>query len=139
MKRFYPYQLWFLVPGIGLVIASIYIPISYLHKQLFWTETEAVIDGQVERGSGEIQVFCLMNFTDAQGLVYHIEANTENTFMDGKDSNHVRIYYDPFNPNNFELVNPGRYLLILFLPFGLLCVYLGWPENVTSKRYTEQS
>lgn len=133
MKRFYPYQLWFLIPGIGLVVASIYIPLSYLHKQLFWTETEAIIQGQQERGGIEPKVYCLMQFTDSKGTVYNIEANIEDTFTEGKTSNHVRIYYNPKTPGEFELINPGRYLLILFLPFGFLCVYFGWPEKVTPR------
>lgn len=135
MRQFNSYQLLFLIPGIALVAASLYIPLSYLHKQLFWTETEALITERVGRNEGaEVEVIYLMDFTDKQGIVHHIQAGVENTFIEGRDSEHIRIYYDHSNPADYELFNPGNYLLILFLPFGLLCSYLGWPEKASSKK-----
>lgn len=131
MRQFHSVQLWFLIPGIILVITSIYVPLSYLNKQIFWTEADALITDRVEEMAGsEVQLVYHMEFVDHQGALHHIKPNTDDTFMEGKDSNHVRIYYDPTSPSNFELVNPGRYMLVLFLPFGLLLLYLGWPEKI---------
>jgi hypothetical protein len=130
MRRFHLFQLWFLLPGVALVVASVYIPLSYLHKQIFWTETEALTNNRVERddGMGGL-VYYSMTFADEGGTTHYIDPNSDDTFMEGKDSNHVRIYYDPSNPEAYELVNHGRYLLILFLPFALLLCYLGWPDR----------
>lgn len=134
MRRFYSYQLWFLIPGIALVVAGVFIPLNYLHKQLFWTETEALITEEVLRYDGaETELFYHMAYTDEEGLSHHIQVSDENTFVEGKDSMHVCIYYDQSNPTNYELVNPGRYMLILFIPLGLLACYFGWPERAVTK------
>lgn len=110
------------------MFVSLYVPLSYLNKQLSWTETEALIVEGNERQAGSEGLY-LMDYTDMNGGLHRIEVDGENnTVMEGKDSEHARIYYDPFNPADYELVNPGRYMLLLFFPFGLLCSYLGWPS-----------
>lgn len=122
------YSLLFLVPGIALTLISAYIPLSYLHKQIFWTETEAVIMERVEHiVGGEAEVLYRMHYSDEAGVARQIEVDIENNFSEGRDSDHAVLLYDPADSANFELVNPGRYLLILFLPFGLLLSYLGLP------------
>jgi len=127
MEKAQSHNLWLLIPGIGLILTSFYIPLSYLYNQLYWKETEAFITDRIERDDGvKVRVFYVMNFTDAQGTVHRIEASSRDTFMKGKDEDHVRIYYDPSNPPNFELVNHGRYLLLLFFPLGLLACYFGY-------------
>lgn len=134
MKKFQPYQLWFLIAGVLLVLTSVHVPVSYFHKQLFWVETEALLGERVERGSaGAPEVLFKMEFVDANGATQHILADIDDTFTQGRDEQHIRIYYDPEDPQDYELVNHARYLLILFLPFGLLCCYLGWPEKTSSK------
>ena len=128
MKQFHLYQLWFLIPGIGLTLISLYIPASYLYKQISWTETEALIVEGNERQVGGEGLY-LMDYTDANRGLHRIEVDGENnTFMEGTDSKHVRLYYDPSSPVDYELVNPGRFMVLLFFPFGLLCCYLGWPS-----------
>jgi hypothetical protein len=125
MKKIDRYALLFLIPGIGLTFASVYIPLSYLHKQIFWTETEAVIADRFTPTVGsEAEVLYRMSYTDAAGVVHQIEVDSENDFMEGRNTHFTRLLYDPADAVNFELVNPGRYLLLLFLPFGLLLVSL---------------
>jgi hypothetical protein len=134
MMKFQAFQLWFLIPGVILTLTSVHVPVSYFHKQLFWNEAEALLGDRVERESGGVsEVLFKMEFVDEKGMKQHILTDLEDTYTEGKDSQHIRIYYDPANPEDHELVNHGRYLLILFLPFGLLCCYLGWPEK-TEKR-----
>lgn len=107
-----------------------YIPISYLHKQIFWTATEAIITGKIEQSVGPAsEGLVLVDFTDTQGLTHHIRVDADNTFIEGKDSAHIQILYNPFHPTDYVLVNPGRYMVILFLPLGLLACYFGWPEQ----------
>jgi hypothetical protein len=133
MKKFEPVQLWFLLPGIGLVIASVLVPLNYLYKQLYWTPTEAVITGHELTAQGpDAQLLTLMDFTDEHGVIHHIGEDEEReTFFNGADSLHVRVYYDPLNPADYELINPFRYVVLIFLPFGLLLCYLGWPLEKT--------
>lgn len=130
MKRFHPVQLLFLIPGIGLVLLSAYLPLNYLHKQLFWTKTEAMITEHAYREKrGESYLYIKMEFADRRGKIYYIEPNVDDTFTEGSDSQHILIFYDPSNPEDFELVNPGHYLIVFFLPFGLLLTYLGLPAK----------
>lgn len=131
MRKFHSIQLWFLIPGTILLVTSIYVPISYLNKSIFWTETEALIIERVEENTRSgVELVYYMEFSDHQGRVHKIKPNTDDTFIEGKDANHVLIFYEPTHPANFELVNPGRYMLILFLPFAMLLLYLGWPEKI---------
>jgi len=131
MRKFKLYQLWFLIPGIALVATSVLVPLNYLHAQLYWTPTEAIITGTVLNNDGsEAKLLTLMDFTDHEGVIHHISEDEEReTFTTGVDNQHVRIYYDPLNPTDYVLANEGRYLVILFLPLGLLACYLGWPDE----------
>ena len=129
-RQFHLFQLWFLIPGVILVVTSVYVPLSYFHKQLFWTATEALIkERRVEEKPGQPEVFYQMEFTDERGEKYQVLGDYDDSFTTGVDDDHVRIYYDPASPQNYELVNHGRYMLILFIPFSLLLLYLGWPHK----------
>jgi hypothetical protein len=109
------------------------MPLNYLRRQIFWTETEALMElTEFDNGMGGGLQYRLQ-FTDMQGKVYDFYPNSDDTFTEGKDSNHIRIYYDPANPSDALLVNHGQYLLILFFPFALLLTYLGLPEKKSKK------
>jgi len=125
MKQFQWSQLLWLIPGIGILWISAYLPLNYLRKQIFWTKTEAqIIEQTVREIGGEADIYYKMEFTDKLGKVYRIEPDDDDTFTAGSDTQHILIYYDPSNPADFELVNPGFYLIVIFLPFGLLCTYM---------------
>ena len=64
----------------------------------------------------------------------NVQADLEEDYQEGADSNHVQLLYNPDNPEDFELVNYGRYLVFIFLPFGILLMYLGWPEKIKSDK-----
>ncbi len=129
MRQFHLYQLWFLVPGLGLVWLGYYLPASYIYQQLYWVETEAVITGyRLDTTATPINYY-LMDYTDSLGTVFHIEVDVENTITEGRDADHARLYYDPADPANFALVNHALYLVVLFLPLGLLSLYFGWPKR----------
>lgn len=124
-----PYSLLFLLPGIGLILVSLYIPISYLHKQISWTETEATIVDRVERNAGgEAEVLYMMEYVDERGLVHQATIDSEIHFSEGTSSSRAPLLYNPSDPTKYEFVNPGRYLLILFFPLGLLLAYFGKPK-----------
>ncbi|MEQ9374995.1 MAG: hypothetical protein RIG68_07460 [Imperialibacter sp.] len=131
MKNFKLFQLWFLIPGVALVATSVLVPLNYLYAQLYWTPTEAIITGTVLNTDGpEAELLTLMDFTDGEGVVHHISEDEEReTLTRGTDDQHVRIYYDPLDSGNYVLANYGRYLIVLFLPLGLLACYLGWPRE----------
>jgi hypothetical protein len=133
LSRFKPFQLLFLIPGIGLIITSLFVPLNYLHRQIFWTETEALMEFTEFDNGMKGGARCRLQFTDIHGKVYDFYPNTDDTFTEGKDYKHIRIYYDPANPADALLVNHGQYLLILFFPFALLLTYLGLPENRSKK------
>lgn len=60
----------------------------------------------------------------------NVQADLDDDYQEGADSNHVQLLYNPANPEDFELVNYGRYLIFVFLPFGLFLMYVGWPEKI---------
>src|SRR5688572_26042623 len=127
-RRFYLFQLWFLIPGILLLGASIYIPLSYLHKQIFWTRTEASVLAREWNRFDDLIVE--LEFTDVQGEPHRIHVDSETY---NGDPDKVPLYYDPQNPDEFQVVNHYRYFLVIFLPFGLFVTYLGWPHRDEKK------
>ena len=86
-------------------------------------EKEVISEG------AEIGVFNLMEFKDKDGYVHAIREDDENDVMEGSDKDHFILYYNPRNASEYMMLNPGKYLVIIFLPFGLLCSYLGWPQK----------
>lgn len=124
----------FLIPGLLLIVASISIPIHFLYKQIFWTHTEGLIGDPIETYTSDVGLFYSVTFTDAKGEILKVQADLEEDYQEGADSNHVQLLYNPDNPEDFELVNYGRYLVFIFLPFGILLMYLGWPEKIKSEK-----
>lgn len=131
--RFYASQLLFLVPGLLLVFVSVYYPIDYLYKQVAWVRTEGLYIGQIEPENMPGNAYLVFEFTDPSGTVYQVHEGYDNTVIEGSDNQHFLLYYNPANPNEFVMVNPGRYLVLLFGPFGLLLCYFGWPEKEIEK------
>jgi hypothetical protein len=128
-------QLLFLVPGLLLVGASLYIPADYAYKQLFWPRTEARFLEQILPENELNMGYSLLEFADASGTLYQVKENDENTMITGSDDQHFILYYNPIDPTDYVMMNPGRYLLLLFFPFGVLLCFLGWPERkITSQK-----
>lgn len=113
------------LPGVGLLVVSTWIPVSYLYKNIYWTETEAEIIGLVQKN--EETVYHVMRFSDASGIVHEIQHDTDNDFSQGKDERHALVLYDPENPQRYDVKNPGKFMIAIFFPLGLLCAYFGWP------------
>ncbi len=126
--------LWLLVPGGLLVCVSIYIPIQYFYRQFAWTKTEArQVERELNYEGVETRAYNIMEFTDANGNVQRIKDDDENDRFEGSDDQHFVLYYNPKKPDEFVMMNPGRYLIAIFLPFGLLCCYLGWPHKMDKR------
>ena len=122
----------FLLPGLGLVVFSIYTFVSVLLKQLTWTKTEGTISGSViQSDSDGDYVYEKAVFTDASGKSIEVISKTSagSTEANWKREGQVTIYYNPNNSSNADLFSWGQYLPIFFLPFGLLLMYLGWPHR----------
>lgn len=128
-KGFHSIQLLFLVPGVLLVFASIYIPYAYAYKQLLWTRAEARFIERIVPYEGADVAYSLLEFEDDKGITHQVKENDENTMIEGSDHLHFILYFDPGNPQDYVMMNGGRYLLLLFFPFGILLCYLGWPEK----------
>lgn len=123
-----------LVPGALLVFVSIYIPIQYFYRQFAWTKTEArQLERELNYEGTEASAYNIMEFTDANGNVQRIKDDDENDRFEGSDDQHFVLYYNPKKPDEFVMMNPGRYLIAIFLPFGLLCCYLGWPHKMDKR------
>jgi len=122
-----PYIILLFLCGVGLTVVSTWIPLTYLYKNIFWTKTEALIIG-VERLDFE-DAYYVMEFTDTKGTVHQIKEYYENDFTQGKDEKHALVLYNPENPAQNEVKNPGKFFIAIFLPFGLLCSYLAWPRK----------
>ena len=122
-------QLVFLVPGVLLVFASIYIPLDFAYKQLLWTRTEARLVERIIPSEGADIAYYLLEFADEKDIVHQVKENEENTMVEGSDDQHFILYYNPNDPDQHIMMNYGRYLLILFFPFGVLLCYFGWPEK----------
>ncbi len=133
-RQFSSIQLLFLVPGLLLIIASLYIPADYAYKQLFWPRTEARFLEQILPENETNMGYSLLEFADASGTLYQVKENDENTMITGSDDQYFILYYNPINPTDYVMMNPGRYLLLLFFPFGVLLCFLGWPE----RKFTSQ-
>ncbi len=132
MRKFHSYQLLFLIPGVLLVLASTYYPTELLYKQIMWTKTEALfLQVESEKLSEDTDVYDLMEFKDKEGNVHTIKVYDmiDNDYAEGSDKDHFILYYNPRNPSDYIMMNFGKYMVILFLPFGLLCSYLGWPRK----------
>src|SRR5438132_1006676 len=125
-RQFHLFQLWFAIPGVLLLVASFYVPVSYLYKQIFWTRAEALSVGQVVIPSGD-DAYGILEFTATNGKTYRVESSGDSMF-EGSDDKHFLLYYDPENPERFQMLNHGIYAMILFIPFGFFLCYLGWPH-----------
>jgi hypothetical protein len=128
-KPFQSIQLLFLVPGGLLIFASLYIPAEYAYKQLVWTRTEARFAERIEPEEGADIAYSLLEFTDEKNILYQVKENEEDTMVEGSDDQHFILYYNPNNPDEYVMMNYGRYLLLLFFPLGVLLCYFGWPEK----------
>lgn len=126
-RRFYLFQLWFAIPGALLVFACFYFPVSYLYKQLYWTRTEALYIEQVVPRNPD-DTYTVLEFTATNGRTYRVQTSGESMY-EGSDDKHFLLYYNPQNPEAFEMLNHGIYFMLLFLPFGLFVCYLGWPHR----------
>ncbi len=130
-RQFSSIQLLFLVPGLLLIGASLYIPADYAYKQLFWLRTEArYLEHILPENEPDI-AYSLLEFADATGALYQAKENAENTMITGSDDQHFILYYNPINPTDYVMMNPGRYLILLFFPLGVLLCFLGWPERMS--------
>ena len=133
MRKFYLSQLWFLIPGLILMVTSVWVPLDFAYKQIFWNRTEALILEQIieypQGEEGEAEVYLNLEFTDANGKVQHLKDNSDDDYMEGSDEKHLILYYDPSNPADYVLANFGRYLIVIFVPFAWFLLYLGWPNK----------
>jgi hypothetical protein len=128
-RQFQTIQLLFLVPGVVLICASLYIPADYVYKQLLWTRAEArFVERSITEGNSDI-AYSVLEFTDTAGTLHQVKENEENAMVEGIDDQHFILYYNPKNPDQHIMMNYGRYLLILFFPFGVLLCFFGWPEK----------
>jgi hypothetical protein len=128
-RRFKPIQLLFWIPGLLLIGMNIYIPVEYAYKQLAWTRTEAHLVERIASTDRNDIAYSVLEFKDHSGKLHRIKEDEENTMVKGSDDQHFILYYNPTSPVNYVMMNQGRYLLILFFPFGLLLCFLGWPEK----------
>lgn len=133
-RQFDSTQLLFLVPGLLLISASLYIPADYAYKQLFWPRTEARYLEQILPENEPNMVYSLLEFADTTGTLYQVKEYDENTMITGSDDQHFILYYNPINPTDYVMMNPGRYLLLLFFPFGVLLCFLGWPDKASTSQ-----
>ena len=115
-----------------MVLASLYYPTEHLYKQLLWTKTEALYLQEKSDNLGrDTGFYDLMEFKDKAGTVHTVKVYdiNENDYVEGSDEDHFILYYNPRNPSEIIMLNYGNYAIIIFLPFGLLCCYLGWPRK----------
>lgn len=132
MRKFHSYQLLFLIPGVLLVLASTYYPTELLYKQIMWTKTEALyLQVESENLGRDTGLYDLMEFKDKEGNVHTVKVYdlTDNDYVEGSDKDHFILYYNPRNPSDYIMLNFGKYMVILFLPFGLFLSYVGWPRK----------
>jgi len=128
-RQFQTIQLLFLVPGVLLIGASLYIPADYAYKQLAWIRTEArFAERSITEDNSDI-AYSILEFTDTNGTLHQVKENEENTMVEGSDDQHFILYYNPYDPSLYVMMNYGRYLLFLFFPFGLMLCFFGWPEK----------
>lgn len=141
MKNYSPSMLLFLIPGVLLVLASTYYPTELLYKQLMWTRTEALyLQEESENLGGDTGVYDLMEFKDKDGNVHTAKVYDviDNDYVEGSDQDHFILYYNPRNPSENVMLNYGKYMVIIFLPFGLFCSYLGWPRKEDKELNTKK-
>jgi hypothetical protein len=134
-RQFGSIQLLFLVPGLLIIGASIYVPASYAYKQLVWPRTEARFLERVLPENEDV-AYSVLEFADSEGTFYQVKENDENAMITGSDDQRFILYYNPRNPWEYVMMNPGRYFMFLFFPFGVLLCFLGWPEREPSPKKT---
>ncbi len=90
-----------------------------------------LLQAESENLGGDTGVYDLMEFKDKDGNVHIIKVYdvTDNDYVEGSDKDHFILYYNPRNPSEYIMLNFGKYMVIIFLPFGLFCSYLGWPQK----------
>ena len=98
-------QLVFLVPGVLLVFASIYIPLDFAYKQLLWTRTEARLVERIIPSEGADIAYYLLEFADEKDIVHQVKENEENTMVEGSDDQHFILYYNPNDPDQHIMMN----------------------------------
>jgi hypothetical protein len=127
MRKFYWYQLWFLIPGLALLFASIYVPSMYTYRVFFWSRTEAIMVDSVYDAPSNIS-YRYLEYADEDGNVHNLKHSAENTIIEGSKPGQYIVYYNPKNPGHYIMANYGYYIIIPFFPFALLLIYFGWPH-----------
>lgn len=127
--RFTVNSLTFLLflPGVVLICFCVYFLSTGIYQLAAWNKTSGVITEVVNIGTVENSFHEKATFVDDRGKSLEVIAlsgflNEEDTF-----EGTVTIVYDPANSANARIVFLRDYLLLLFLPFGALLVFLGWP------------
>ena len=122
--------------GLGLICFCCYVAYDNIYPVIFWTKAPGKIIGTTGHYSADAYYeYEKAIFTDHTGKEREVIAKTsagESDFS-WKASGDVTVYYDPADSSKATIFMWRNFLGILFLPFGMLLVFLGWPvEKVTA-------
>ena len=118
------------LPGVFMAVLPVYLFGKIVYSLVMWDTAKGVVTEFVDDPpSDQDTYFVKFSFTGTNGKQYI--AQTANTVgIEYREiGEEIRVFYDPENPAN---AHPGFLLLsyaltTLFIPFGLLLIYLGWP------------
>jgi len=117
------------VPGIFLVVLSTYFA-GLAYTVLVWKSTSGRIIDFVPSESGDGDTYYYrFTFITREGKAMTVLSDKAYGIETAEEGEAITVYYDPQDPGR---AIPASFMiswliLLVFFPFGLLLMWLGWP------------
>ena len=99
-----------------------------LYRLAVWETTNGTIVGVVIKESTDDFAFHeKARFTDPSGNTIDVISFTGVDLEEDARTGDVTILYNPSDPIEAVILQGRDYLILLFIPFTILLMYLGWP------------
>lgn len=119
------------LPGLLLVLGGIYYLAQMIQPLMIWNTSTGMVIALIDGGTDEETYFVRYKYEDETG--HKFEATTPNAVgaEDLEVNEEITIYYKPEDPSNSipAFLMLSYFLISLFIPFGMLLMWLGSPFN----------
>jgi hypothetical protein len=128
------FQILLFLTGVALGLLSSYYLFRGVYRMVGWSWTTGIITGTVfVETSEDYAIHEKAQFVDPAGDTIEVISFAGVTHEDDARTGEVTILYNPKNTREATILQFRDFLIVLFLPFALLLVFLGWPFESDSK------